>query len=81
MGPKEAPAMHVTLHKFAPKLKQAIDWPHLNFIVFFILFHDSGNKNQAKTRSGYGATNFQIFPLCPLCVSHSPAFSVPLPQI
>jgi hypothetical protein len=29
--------LHVTLHKFAPKFHQAIGWPHLNFIIFFVL--------------------------------------------
>ena len=33
------------LHKFAPKLYQPTDWPHLNFKVINIFDRNSGRKN------------------------------------
>ena len=38
------------------------DWPHFNFIIFFVLV-----KNRANTRSRFGVAEICLFPLCPLC--------------
>jgi len=56
---------------------QSIDWPHSNFIWRSLVARTSESKNQAGTRSRYGAIDFVYFPCVP-CVSasHSPAFRV-----
>ena len=59
---------HVMLHKFAPKFKQATDWPHLSFTVINIFVRNSGRKTGGKLAAGNGATDsYVFFPLCPLC--------------